>query len=218
MLTMQKKKSAPQRGRTQAERSTETRQKIIQAAARIILESGFKKASLGQIAAEAGVTTGAIQHHFGDKAGILFAIIETSFGQHSTRVSTLNTEKGDLEHRISQFIEIVWDGYSDPLYWATLEIIMNMKDDSEFTERVMSSVSRFNSFIDRMWMGTFWDTPASREHHIAACRFLFRTLNGLAIERTVSPNTFETKTAFALLNMVIKQLLSENATLPERYK
>ena len=150
MATMLKKKPAPQKGRTQAERSTETRQKIIQAAARIILESGFKKASLGQIAAEAGVTTGAIQHHFGDRAGILFAIIETSFGQHSTRVSTLNTEKGDLEHRISQFIEIIWDGYSDPLYWATLEIIMNIKDDSEFTERVMSYVSRFNSFIDRL--------------------------------------------------------------------
>jgi len=73
-------------------------------------------------------------------------------------------------------------------------------------------------FIDRMWMGTFWDTPASREHHIAACRFLFRTLNGLAIERTMSPNTFETKTAFALLNMVITQLLSNNKALPKCYK
>ena len=210
MTPMRRKKSAPQKGRTQTERSTETRQKIIQAAVRIISESGFKKASLGQIAAEAGVTTGAIQHHFGDKAGILFAVIEMSFGQLSTSISTLNIEKEDMEHRITQFIEIIWGGYSDPLYWTSLEIIMNMKNDCEFTERVRSYMSRIKSFIDRMWMGTFWDTPASREHHIAAWRFLFNTLNGLAIERMTSPDTHETKKVFALLNMVITQLLSKN--------
>src|ERR1700756_2784084 len=37
---------------------------------------GFSKAELGQIAAGAGLTTGAIYHHFGSKAGLFRAVAE----------------------------------------------------------------------------------------------------------------------------------------------
>ncbi len=206
-VALKNKKDQP-KGRTQAERSTRTRQRIIRAAVEIISKSGFKKASMGQIAAAAGVTTGAIQHHFGDKAGILSAVTELSFSQLATRLSVIFIENERLEDRVAQFIEVLWEKYQTPIFWISLEIIMNMKNDTVFTERAKMYMDQISLFIDRLWMGTFWDTPAPREHHIAAQRFLFNTINGLAIEQLTNPAVHESKTTFILLKTVITQLLN----------
>lgn len=205
-----KKKKAQPKSRSQAERSTDTRDRIIQAAVEIITKSGFKKASMGQIAATAGVTTGAIQHHFGDKAGILFEVIEMSFSQLATQFSETIIKNETLEDRVGQFIEILWDKYQTPLFWTCLEIIMNMKDDDSFTGRVKKRIDYINLFIDRMWMGTFWDAPVPREYHVAAQRFLFNFINGLAIEKLASTANRDTTTSFILLKTLIMQLLGEN--------
>lgn len=207
------KKQKPKKDRIQAERSTMTRQRIIQAAVEIISKSGFKKASMGQIAAAAGVTTGAIQHHFGDKAGILFAVIELSFSQLAARLSTTIIESENLEDRVARFIEVLWEKYQTPLFWTSLEIMMNMKNDSVFTEKMKKHMDHILLLIDRMWMGTFWDTPAPREHHVAAQRFLFNTINGLAIAKLAAPAVNETKTTFILLKTTITQLLGDHPPL-----
>lgn len=44
---------------------------------------GFDAASVGDIAAEAGVTTGALYHHFGSKLG-LFTVLREEFGRRMT--------------------------------------------------------------------------------------------------------------------------------------
>ena len=53
--------------RTHAERSQSTQQDLIDAAIRVIAERGLANASTFEIAKAAGVTPGALQHHFASK-------------------------------------------------------------------------------------------------------------------------------------------------------
>ncbi len=53
-----------------------TRQKLLDAAFAEIHRNGFRGASLDTILAEAGVTKGALYHHFGSKAALGHAVIE----------------------------------------------------------------------------------------------------------------------------------------------
>src|SRR5271163_1910531 len=53
-----------------------TRERLLHAAAREIYRSGFQSASLGTILASAGVTKGALYHHFKNKEALGYAVVE----------------------------------------------------------------------------------------------------------------------------------------------
>jgi len=53
-----------------------TRVRLLQAAAREIYRSGFQSASLDGILASAGVTKGALYHHFKNKEALGYAVVE----------------------------------------------------------------------------------------------------------------------------------------------
>jgi AcrR family transcriptional regulator len=58
-----------------------TRTRILDAARRMFAADGFGGAAARDIAAEAGVTVGALFHHFGSKAGLFRAVFEVLLGE-----------------------------------------------------------------------------------------------------------------------------------------
>ena len=59
-----------------ADQVEETRAKLIEAARRAFAEKGYSAASMDDLTAEAGLTRGALYHNFGDKKGLLQAVID----------------------------------------------------------------------------------------------------------------------------------------------
>jgi AcrR family transcriptional regulator len=62
--------------RTQAERTEATRGALLAAARPLFAERGYDEVSAEQIVRAAGVTRGALYHHFGGKAALLDAVYE----------------------------------------------------------------------------------------------------------------------------------------------
>ena len=62
--------------RRRAEMVEETRAKLIRAARRAFAAKGYAAASMDDLTAEAGLTRGALYHNFGDKKGLLQAVID----------------------------------------------------------------------------------------------------------------------------------------------
>jgi AcrR family transcriptional regulator len=61
--------------RTRAETAQETADRLVAAATRAFAAQGFAAVSLDALAAEAGVTRGALHHHFGNRAGLFQAVL-----------------------------------------------------------------------------------------------------------------------------------------------
>ncbi|NIA70057.1 TetR/AcrR family transcriptional regulator [Pelagibius litoralis] len=59
-----------------AEMVEETRAKLIQAARKAFAAKGYAAASMDDLTADAGLTRGALYHNFGDKKGLLQAVID----------------------------------------------------------------------------------------------------------------------------------------------
>ena len=59
-----------------AETSLDTKKKLLESAKKEFLEKGFMNASLRTIAANAGVTTGAMYRHFKDKNAFFCALVD----------------------------------------------------------------------------------------------------------------------------------------------
>jgi AcrR family transcriptional regulator len=61
--------------KTRAEAAQETTDRLIAVAHRAFADKGFAEVSLDALAAEAGVTRGALHHHFTNKAGLFEAVL-----------------------------------------------------------------------------------------------------------------------------------------------
>ncbi len=58
------------------QKMAETRKKLIEVARRAFAEYGYADTSMDKLTAEAGLTRGALYHHFGDKRGLFAAVVD----------------------------------------------------------------------------------------------------------------------------------------------
>lgn len=173
--------------RSQMLRSQETRARVIDAAVACIAEEGFHAANLARIADRAGVTTGAIQHQFGEKAALLAAAVERGFERMADAVARVPARSLALEERVAAFVRGLWDGYDADHTRAGFEILLALRGDAAFRDRTLGFLAGLRERLDRLWMGTFWDADIPRARHVEAQRLIFTTLNGLALERILLP-------------------------------
>ncbi len=71
--------------RRRVERMEENRAKLISAARKAFAENGYAAASMDELTAQAGLTRGALYHNFGDKRGLLAAVVNQIDGEMATR-------------------------------------------------------------------------------------------------------------------------------------
>jgi AcrR family transcriptional regulator len=80
----------------------ETRAKLISSARRAFGTIGYAAASMDDFTAEAGLTRGALYHHFGDKKGLLEAVIRQ-----------IDAEMGARLHALSRGATDPWQAFAD---------------------------------------------------------------------------------------------------------
>ena len=88
--------------RSRPEMIAETRAKLIAAARKAFGERGYAEASMDEFTAEAGLTRGALYHHFGDKKGLFEAVVHEMDAEMAERLKT-----------ISDAAPTRWDGFVD---------------------------------------------------------------------------------------------------------
>ena len=70
----------------------ETRTKLIAAARQAFGTVGYAEASMDDFTAEAGLTRGALYHHFGDKKGLLQAVIQQIDAEMTARLHKVSAK------------------------------------------------------------------------------------------------------------------------------
>ena len=73
----------------------ENRAKLIAAARKAIAEKGYAAASMDELTAEAGLTRGALYHTFGDKRGLLAAVVHQIDAEMAARAQKIGAQAGD---------------------------------------------------------------------------------------------------------------------------
>ncbi|MBP5357797.1 MAG: TetR/AcrR family transcriptional regulator [Treponema sp.] len=79
-----------------AESSTETKKRLLESAKKEFLEKGFNGASLRTIAANAGVTTGAMYRHFKDKNAFFCALVDDAI-EYTKKIVSIAGPENHLE-------------------------------------------------------------------------------------------------------------------------
>lgn len=70
----------------------ETQAKLIKSARESFAQHGFAESCMDDLTAEAGLTRGALYHHFGGKKGLLKAVIQQIEDEMTTRLSAIKSK------------------------------------------------------------------------------------------------------------------------------
>ena len=97
--------------RTQAERRADTQKRLLDAARSLFVSQGFSKTGLPEIVRKAGVTRGALYHHFEDKTD-LFRAMATREAQAIAEIINQRTE--DIEDP-NDAMRVGTDAYFDAM-------------------------------------------------------------------------------------------------------
>ncbi|HEU4363553.1 MAG TPA: TetR/AcrR family transcriptional regulator [Mycobacterium sp.] len=104
-------------------RGDDTRARIIDETVRCILEEGFAAATAKHVAERAGVTWGVIQYHFGDRNGLLMAVVDAGVAKLLDSLSAVDVGELGLRQRVEVVVDTAWRCYSSPTSLAAFEIL-----------------------------------------------------------------------------------------------
>ncbi|OBI75838.1 TetR/AcrR family transcriptional regulator [Mycobacterium sp. E740] len=162
-------------------RADRTRATVIDETVRCVLEEGFAAASAKHITERAGVTWGVVQYHFGDRDGLLMAVVDEGFGQ---LVACLHDVESKLaEHsgraRTELVIAAVADAFLSPTSVAALEILIATRTDrADVDQRHLADL-----FSTLTKLGRFVAEGLDRRHADAVGNLIWTTLMGAMVAR-----------------------------------
>jgi AcrR family transcriptional regulator len=195
----------------QAQKARATRDRIIHAVVSIIRESGLRAASASAITARAGITWGAVQHHFGGKNEILQAILERAYRVYLERINSPALHRGNLTTRIDCYIDAIWAHYRSDLYFAFQEILMAHRD-SDMALDLHNFRPAEASALSLEWLQDFFHKNEQSHQTISqAIRFAHRFLAGFAVDCTLEPKMpFEQEHLDSLKGLLRTQLVEQS--------
>ena len=180
-----RRKPSPARARrTHAERTRETRRRVKAAVVEAIAEVGYQRTTAAEIARRADVSWGAVQHHFGDKDGILVAVLEESFERFTERFAAAPAPGLALEARVDEFVERAWAHFESPHYRTALEILLNLPDDIEAGWQA-DMLGEWNA-IWRAYFSGFPGGDLGSRRVVELMIYVVSVLSGLATTRTLA--------------------------------
>ena len=102
------------RRRTQAERSSSTRAALIATARRLFAERGYADVGTEEIVRAAGVTRGALYHHFEGKSGLFRAVFEQLESEIAERLANEALSRPDPWEAMAAGLEMFLDVCVEP--------------------------------------------------------------------------------------------------------
>jgi AcrR family transcriptional regulator len=165
--------------RTQAERRAHTHAALLDSTIDCLVERGYSRTSTNDIIRIAGVSRGALLHHFASKAELLGAAAERVFErcelEFREAFAALPVEERTLERSVEQ----LWTIFRSPRYDAALELMVASRTDPELREVLVAVMNRFERSVAADFGMLFPATAASEG--LAIVRFAFAVLDGAAL-------------------------------------
>ncbi len=136
--------------RTQEQRSAETQALLLDATIELMFTRGYVRLTTNEIAAAAGVSRGALTHHFANKEDIVVQAI-----QRQLRGVTVDLRRFadtlDGTGDVDAIVDYLWRLMSDRLFYTTLEFLPEARHNPPFRDRLAEVTREFHNALDEIW-------------------------------------------------------------------
>jgi AcrR family transcriptional regulator len=209
---------APASRTPQRERRARTRAALLRAAGRVFAEHGFHQATLGAVAAEAGVSKGALYHYFPSKEQLFLALLQERLGAGLADVEAVVAERGtDSRHLGAATDTFLRRINSDPRWLPLLlEFLAYGSRDPAAKAEIIEHFLRPAREAPASAARSIGIPESELLSHDELGLTLAALVNGLAIERAFDPGAVPTD-LLPRLFVVLRAGLSATANTPTEF-
>ncbi len=148
----------------QARKSGEMRIRILESTIDCLVENGYARLSINNISQRAGISRGAMHHHFSNRMMVVAAVIEYTFYQRMERflADFFRTAKpsGKLGF-VKTASDLHWRSMQTREYAAYLELAIAARTDDELNSFFHPAARKFDMIWTREMINSF---PQWKEH------------------------------------------------------
>ncbi|HIW69650.1 MAG TPA: TetR/AcrR family transcriptional regulator [Candidatus Dietzia merdigallinarum] len=120
------------------DRSRITRERLLGASIELLAAQGWAATTVGAVAAAAGVSRGAAQHHFPTREDLITAALVHMIDQRLVSVATVDSELPEPgPERTIAVVRLIVDHYTSDLFKAALQVWTAAASDPALADRVL---------------------------------------------------------------------------------
>ena len=168
------------------------RERLLEATVDCLVELGYAGTTTTAVVKRAGVSRGAILHHFPTKQDLVTTAVEYVLDKRNAafvkRFASSLPPRRD-EHFVDAMVQALWTEVNGPMFFAWLELIVASRTHPELRASVSAIAERWTETTDLSFRELFGLPRVSGKHpHALAPIFTFMVLNGLALEKIARPH------------------------------
>jgi AcrR family transcriptional regulator len=206
---------APARRRTQAERSAETRSRLLDATIATLVESGYARTTTTAVCARAGVSNGSLLHHYGTRDRLLRAALEAVYARLRLRVVEGLESLPEGDARIDALVDWMWSVFSSPDFKAVLELWLAGANEPELGLEVDQAATLFDAQNLPTATRLFPEVAERLPDFAAHVNLLFQAMQGMGLVRATigrrQPEAAEHAETRALLKRWLRHAFREGS-------
>jgi AcrR family transcriptional regulator len=130
--------------RTQAERSATTRQALLDATIRCLVEEGYANTTTARVAELAGVSRGAHLHHFQTRSALVAAAVEHLRIRRAEELMAAADALPSGPERVTQALDLLWRSYTSPLFQGALDLWSAGRTDADLRSHLVKIEREFD--------------------------------------------------------------------------
>lgn len=197
--------STPPARRSHAERSAATQAQVLEAAARVVLTKSFQAATMFEVAKEAGVTPGALQHHFGSKAELMLKLLERQLHAEGDEALAWPDAALPLQRRAQALLHTLWQGlYEQPRFLVAWGVYFGSVGDEVLRERIAELRARLQLTLHQHFLACLPELSQAADAP-AFIDMVLSSLRGMAVVRLFETQAESSAAQRQALAQVIEQ-------------
>ena len=198
---------------TRAEQREKTRTCLVEAAAKVFSRRGYDKASLDEVAEEAGFTKGAVYSNFKGKEDLFLATIDAHFEERLAAVKrVMQEEPGEEGIAHAAGMDFMQRLNADPEYFSLFfEFWAYAQRNPAVKRKFLPRVQRFRSALAELFEAKSdagLELPIPTEKLAA---MLIAMAAGVALERELDPRSVPDDTYAQMLQFFFRGMLAADA-------
>ncbi len=173
--------------RTQEERSSETKKRLLEASIDCLNDLGYIKSGTVEIARRAGVSRGALVHHYPSKHDLIVATAEYHWNWIAEEVRSLAMTMHDGQLSLETFIDNLWNKVFQPrVSHASIEMIIAARTNPELRKELVPMLNRLYWDYDQIWSQFFRNSGVPTERVEMLFDLTIELLRGMTLQRVLN--------------------------------
>ena len=182
---------------------------ILEATVSALLELGFARTTTLEVQKRAGISRGALLHHFPSKAELLAACVAHLAKLRGVELYELASELPEGDGRADAALDLLWQSFSGPLFCVALELRNAARTDDEFRAVLKEAELDLRDRIMRQSRSLFGAEVASRPGFECALDITLQLMIGAAASASLHDDQDKTKVLMARWKTIFPTLLAD---------